>query len=98
MEAIKHRNCIHVWLKDGSTMMLYDVLEVRAYDALETDIDFNSKKEFISHHAFTVRAMVDTSLKPDGTFYIRSLSPKTPVVKPNDDDPGLSGLGKLCKP
>ena len=96
METTKHLNCIHVWLKNGSTMMFYDVLEIRAYDAQETDVDFRSKKEFISHHAFTIKAGVDEETnKPNGFFYIRSLSPKTPVVKPSDDDPGPSGLGKL---
>jgi len=97
METVKNQNYIHVWLKDGSTLMLYDVLEIRAYDALETDIDFSTKKEFMSHHVFTIKVGVDEEAKTNGIFYIRSLSPKTPVIKVNDE-PGLTGLGKLCKP
>ncbi len=92
---ITHQNCIRIWLKDGSTMQLYDVSEIVAYDAQETDMDFNTKKEFISHHAFTVRVARDADgLKPNGIFYIRSISPKTRVLEPSDE-PGLAGLGAL---
>ncbi len=93
---MKHQNCIFVILKDGSTMQLYDVMAIRAYDGLEIDKDFLTMGEHPSHHAFTVRTMVNTELEPDGTFYIRSLSPKTPLVKPADE-PGLAGLGPLPK-
>ena len=86
---MKHNNCIHVWLKDGSTMQLYDVLEIRAYDGRETVHDHAANVDVISHHAFLIR-----STEEDGHFFVRSLSPKTPVVKPSNE-PLLPGLGSL---
>jgi len=89
---MKHNNCIHVWLKDGSTMQLYDVLEIRAYDGREMTHDHVADVDVISHHAFLIR-----TTEEDGHFFVRSLSPKTPVVKPSNEPlfPGLRGLGKL---
>ena len=89
---MKHNNCIHVWLKDGSTMQLYDVLEIRAYDGREMTHDNAANVSVPSHHAFMIRTA------EDGYFFVRSLSSKTPVVEsPNEPlFPGLRDLGKLA--
>ena len=88
---MKHNNCIYVWLKDGSTMQLYDVLEIRADDGREMIHDYGADVDVIAHHAFLIRT------GENGHFFIRHLSPKTPIVRPANEPlfPGIKGLGKL---